>query len=74
MVNVIEPQFNLHSEDANVSCKGYFSIKMLFLACDFSFKKIIVYYGFSGPLFLLLLGCDCPMLHKFAFTLFVYFL
>jgi hypothetical protein len=27
MVNVIEPQFNLHSEEANVSCKGSFSIE-----------------------------------------------
>ena len=29
MVNVIEPQFNLHSEDANVSCKGYFSFRII---------------------------------------------
>lgn len=25
MVNVIEPQFNLHSEEANVSSNGYFN-------------------------------------------------
>lgn len=31
MVNVIEPQFNLHSEEANVSCKGYFSFRILFI-------------------------------------------
>lgn len=31
MVNVIEPQFNLHSEEANVSCKDYFSFRILFI-------------------------------------------
>ena len=36
MVNVIEPQFNLHSEDANVSNKT--ADFYLFVFCCFNFK------------------------------------
>ena len=75
MVNVIEPQFNLHSEDANVSCKGYFSFRIIlfyFFSHEiFQSKKIIVYFGFSGPLFLLLLG-QCSNKFDFTFYLFIY--
>lgn len=31
MVNVIEPQFNLHSEDANVSCLETLQYNLIFL-------------------------------------------
>lgn len=72
MVNVIEPQFNLHSEEANVSCKGYFSFRILFIYLFISHEifqsKIIVYFDFSGPLFLLLLGqCSISLISLFFF-------
>lgn len=63
MVNVIEPQFNLHSEEANVSCKGSFSIETLFSLETFQSKNIIVHYGLSGPFFFFSPYCYVVIVH-----------
>ena len=67
MVNVIEPQFNLHSEDANVSCKGYFSFRIFFFFfCMrfFSQKDYCLLWFFWTFVFAIVRSMFC----KFDFT------
>lgn len=45
MVNVIEPQFNLHSEDANVSCD--FCICKHICSSQYISKRIICHCKYS---------------------------
>jgi hypothetical protein len=59
MVNVIEPQFNLHSEEANVSCKGSFSIETLF-SLETSHPNCYNYWSLFNLCILKKFQSSCP--------------